>query len=136
MKYALDANVIVHYLRKELNVLSNFDNAAIRNCELIIPKVVDYEIRRGFSIYPAPRKETAYEILTQQCRISEIGHDVWDCAILVYMGLYHKRLTVGEMDILIAAFCLINDYTLVTNNTDDFININGLSLVDWTQPQL
>jgi len=52
----------------------------------------------------------------------------------VYKELYHKGFTVGELDILIAAFCLIHDLTLVTNNTKDFENINGLIIVDWTQP--
>ena len=44
--------------------------------------------------------------------------------------LYNK---VGDADILIAAFCLENDYTLVTNNTKDFVNIKGLLINDWTK---
>jgi len=51
----------------------------------------------------------------------------------VYAELYNKRLTVGENDIQIAAFCMHNNYTLVTNNTDDFKNITGLKFVDWTK---
>jgi len=39
------------------------------------------------------------------------------------------------LDILIGAFCIKNGYTLVTNNTDDFKNMNGIKLVDWTKPQ-
>ena len=33
---------------------------------------------------------------------------------------------------LIAAQCLQHNFTLVTNNTKDFINIPGISLADWT----
>ena len=52
----------------------------------------------------------------------------------VYTELYDKRLTVGEIDMLIAAFCLANDYTLVTSNTKDFENISGIKLADWSEP--
>lgn len=65
MNYALDTNTIIHYLRKEPNVLQNFDNAALQGSSFLIPKVVDYEIRRGFSIISAPKKEAAYQILTE-----------------------------------------------------------------------
>ena len=135
MDYVIDTNTIVHYLSKQSNVLRNFDDAAIRNCNLIIPKAVDYELRRGFSIYHAPKKEAAYNILIQQCTMGELNFNVWDCAVHIYTELYKKRLTVGDIDILIAAFCLVNDYILVTNNTRDFDNIKGIKLVDWAQMQ-
>ena len=57
MKYVLDTNTLVHYLRNEPNVQRNLDNAIIHGSKLIIPKAVDYELRRGFCIYPAPMKE-------------------------------------------------------------------------------
>ena len=60
--------------------------------------------------------------------------DIWGYAITIYADLYQKRFTVGEIDILIAAMCILNDYILVTNNTNDFKNVDGLKLVDWTQP--
>ena len=62
-----------------------------------------------------------------------MGDEFWAIATKIYAGLYNKHLTVGENDIQIAAFCLHNGYTLVTNNTDDFKNITGLELVDWTK---
>ena len=57
MKYALDTNILVHYLRNEPNVQHNLDAAIFCGSKLIIPKAVDYELRRGFCIYPAPKKE-------------------------------------------------------------------------------
>ena len=62
-----------------------------------------------------------------------MGDGYWFDATKVYAELYNRRLTVGENDIQIAAFCLYNNYTLVTNNADDFINVTGLQLVDWTK---
>jgi tRNA(fMet)-specific endonuclease VapC len=38
------------------------------------------------------------------------------------------------LDLLIAATALVHNFTLVTHNTRDFINIPGLRLTDWTVP--
>ena len=40
-------------------------------------------------------------------------------------------ITVGDDDIFIAAFCIANSYTLITRNTKDFANIQGLKLLNW-----
>lgn len=37
-------------------------------------------------------------------------------------------------DSQIAAVAAVNDMTLVTNNTKDFMAFSGLRLVDWTMP--
>ena len=135
MTYAFDTNIIIHYLRHNLNVQQNILNATMDGHDMVIPKMVDYELRRGFSISPSAKNETHYKTLLEQCKIAEVENTTWEHAIQIYTGLYHKRFTVGEMDILIAALCLANDYILVTANTKDFKNIEGLKIVDWTQPQ-
>jgi len=134
MNYVLDTNTVIYYLNNEVNVLNNFDIAVFNRCNLIIPKAVDYEIRRGFGVHPAKRKEAYYDVLIQLCVIGELSLDTWDCATRIYIDLYKKRFTVGEIDMLIGAYCLVNGYTLVTGNTKDFANMDGLKLVDWTKP--
>ena len=135
MVYALDTNIVIHYLRNHPNVHQNFNDAVMQGNDLVIPKVVDYEMRRGFRILHAPSKEAAYKILTCEgyCDVAEMDVYSWERAEHVYAELYHKGLTIGEMDILIAAFCRENDYTLVTNNTKHFENIDGLQLVNWVK---
>jgi predicted nucleic acid-binding protein len=136
MVYALDTNIIIHYLRDNPNVRQKMDSAMLRGDEIVIPNIVNYEIKRGFRTFSAPKKESAYRILTESngfCGIVEMGSNSWERAEKIYAELYRKRLTVGELDILIAAFCLENNCTLVTNNTKDFENIDGLSVVDWAK---
>ena len=133
MIFALDTNIVVKYLRNDPKVIQNFSDAILRRDDLVIPRYVEYEIRRGFRILPAPAKEAYYNTLTDKggrCKIIEMN--AWDRAVDVYAGLYGKKQTIGEIDILIAAICLKNAYTLVTNNTRHFENIDGLMLTDWT----
>ena len=134
MIYVLDTNIIIHYLRKEPNVRQNFRNAVVKNCDIIIPRVVDYELQRGFCIASATRQEANYKLLLQDCPIIEMDVPAWRYAARIYESLYRKGLTVGELDILIGAYCLAKGYPLVTNNTGHFINMDGLKLVDWTKP--
>jgi len=135
MKYALDTNIVFRYMKNELPLVQNVDDALAVNHKLYIPKMVDYEVRRGFKLMhqPSHRKELVYELLIQRCPVVEIDTIVWERAADVYKELYRKGFTVGELDILIAAICLTNDLILVTNNTKDFENIDGLVIIDWTQ---
>jgi len=61
----------------------------------------------------------------------DMGEGIWDIAKDIYVDLYRKGFTIGEIDILIASYCLQHNYTLITANTKDFINIQGLRLINW-----
>ena len=137
MNYALDTNIIIRYLRGEATVGQNLDDALVQKFKLYVPRVVDYEIRRGFDVMPVPslRKESAYKLLVQRCTVSIMDEVSWERAIKIYSEQRKKGFTVGELDILIGALCLVHGYVLVTNNTKHFQNISGLNLVDWTQTQ-
>ena len=135
MTYALDTNIVIRYLRHDPDVRRKLHDSVMSGDDLIIPKIVHYEIKRGFRILHAPSKEKAYGIfvgLDGCCDIAEIDEPSWERAESVYAALYRKGLTIGELDILIAAFCLDKGYTLITNNTKHFEVVDGLSIEDWS----
>ena len=136
MIYALDTNIVIRYLRNTPSVQQHFDEAIIKGDGLVIPKVADYEIRRGFRHKHTPNKEAAYNVLVSSndwCDIAEMDDESWERAEKVYTDLCRKGLSIGELDILIAAFCLVNGYTIVTNNTRHFRYVDGLDVTDWTE---
>src|SRR5882724_9715129 len=47
-------------------------------------------------------------------------------------ALLDQGLPPPGLDLLIAATALVHNFTLVTHNTQDFVNIPGLRLTDWT----
>ena len=132
MTFALDTNIVIRYLRNESIIIQNFRDAVAANHSITIPQVVDYEICRGFRLVAATRKQANYDLLLQNCTISEMDTTTWKQAEMIYENVYRKGFTVGEMDMLIAAYCVAHDCTLVTNNTKDFENIDKLLIVDWT----
>jgi predicted nucleic acid-binding protein len=134
MVYALDTNIVILYLHKEKNVFTKFHNVIMNNDDLVIPRIVHYELQRGFLTKHSPKMEDVYMKLigiTGCCEIAGMNEWAWTQAEQVYKGLYEKRLTVGELDILIAAICLENNYTLVTNNEKHFKDIDGLRYENW-----
>jgi len=133
MVFALDTNIIIRYLRNEPNVIKNFRNAVAANYDIVIPQAVDYEMCRGFRLVTATRKKANYDMLLQNCKIAKMDVPSWKRAETIYESLYRQGFTVGELDMLIAAYCLTHDSTLVTNNLKDFKNIGGLKIVDWTK---
>jgi len=134
MIYVLDANVIIDYLRENESVKMHFSQAVIDGYTLIIPRAVDYEVRRGLELLAATKKETIYTELSNssnRCKVVDMGEEIWAIAKQIYVALKRKSFTVGEIDILIGAFCLFHDYALITNNTKDFVNMGGIRLINW-----
>ena len=118
-------------MRGTQSVKANRDNAKKEGAHFIIPPFVNYEIRRGLIIKPVAAHKKAYDIICNNCSLEEMNADVWLRAAHIYAELYAKHFTVGDADILIAAFCIVNKYTLVTENTKDFEHIDKLQYVNW-----
>ena len=132
MAYALDTNTIIHLLQQTPTVITRRDAAVAKGMQLIIPPYVNFEILRGFQYVPAPTKEELYKDLCNHCPIEEMNAEVWLKAAALYGDLRRKKFTMGDADLLIAAFCIVNGYTLVTNNIRHFEVIDGLKIEDWT----
>ena len=76
MVYVLDTNTIIHYLRDNQTVINHLETAVENGHNIVIPHVVDYEIRRGYEVKPAPRKEAHYDILSKHmdfCTVASMG---------------------------------------------------------------
>ena len=132
MTYALDTNIIIDYLSGDPTVMIQFRNVAKNKIPMVIPSVVDYEVVRGFCHTKNVGKEATYRKMRLNCRTVEVNADIWKCAASIWATLRKTGYTVGDADILIAASCIVNGYTLVTHNAKDFENITGLPFVDWT----
>ena len=136
MIYALDTNTISNLLRGEGNVEMNFQHEIIQSGNFYtIPLIVVFEIKRWLLDKPSKQLQTfakQFDLLFNNIENkSEMPLTVWNKAAEIYISLKQKGQLVNEFDILIAAYCLINDYTLITRNVKDFKRIDGLNIVNW-----
>lgn len=57
--------------------------------------------------------------------------DVLEESVKIHVHLRKLRKPIEDADIFVAAFCIANDYTLATNNTKHFQNIDRLKIANW-----
>jgi len=131
MIFALDTNTLTYLLKKDPSVIRQATEAINGGNTLILPPIVDYEIQRGLL---AKRMETQllkYLAFRETIPIGVFSEEVWVGAARIYATLRQQGELIDEADILIASFCLVNDYTLVTNNIRHFERVDRLSIVNW-----
>jgi len=136
MTYVLDTNTVSYFLRGEGNVDGCFQHEIINaGNPYAIPYVVAYEIWRWLNDKPSGQSKLfvkQFEILFNNVQDkADMTASVWMKAVDVYIALKQKGQLIGDADILIAAYCIVNNYTLVTNNPGDFSRISGLNHVNW-----
>ena len=137
MKYLVDTNIVSELIKSDADerVLNYLE--AIHSSVLFLSVVTIGEIEFGIEKVKNSKKKAGlrqwlYEelLISFQDRIIDI-----DSEVMIEWGklsaLSRSRgLTLPIMDSLIAATCLVGEYTLITRNTKDFENIPGLDLIN------
>jgi len=136
MTYTLDTNTVSYFLRGEGNVRHHYNKEILQTGNpYAIPSAVVYEINRWLLYKPDKDKKNfgrEFNALFHNVRnTAEMSLDVWKKAAEIYIKLKSKGQLIGDADILIASYCLVNDHTLVTRNIGDFERIDGLKFVNW-----
>jgi len=136
MIYALDTNTISFLLRQDRNpeVVREFNEILNSGYSYVIPAICHYEISWHLIRKRATTQLNSLQTLYADSlkRIS-LGEKELFLASDIKVSLLEKNITLGknDADVLIAAECIANDYTLVTDNVSDFQRIDGLKFVNW-----
>jgi predicted nucleic acid-binding protein len=136
MIYALDTNIISYMLDDNDKIKNQINLITSNGHTLIIPATVDYEIRRGLLSKNYLKKLKKFEQLQQFINVGNFDLDVWRKAAEIYAILSKQGKPVGKSfdgDVFTAAYCVINDYTIITNNKRHFERIDKLKFEEWKQ---
>ena len=133
MTYALDTNIISLWLQRDAHIAERLNRALKQGNTVIIPPITYYEIRRGFKHKTAPGKEFAFSLMCKSYEVGEMNLAAWEVAADIYAYTRKAGKPVEDTDILIAAFCIVNNYTLITDNTRHFERVDGLQMVNWVE---
>jgi len=133
MTYVLDTNIMSYWIQKDNQIAEQINKVIKQGNEIIISPVTYYEIRRGFKHKAAPNKEFAFSIICKSYEIGEMNLAAWEKAADIYGKTRRAGNPIEDADILAAAFCIVNNYTLVTNNVKHFKGIDNLNIINWVQ---
>ena len=133
MIYALDTNIISYILNGNTDLEGKVNAVTSTGNKVVIPLMVYYEARRGLLANKAVNKLRIFERLCAKLNVNNLTKTDMSIA----SDLYAKRKRTGTMmddgDLLIAAQCVTNNYTLITNNEKHFMDIDGLSMENWLE---
>jgi predicted nucleic acid-binding protein len=129
--YALDTNIVSYFLRKDQKIRERLEFELNKGNEVTIPPVVYFEVKRGLLAVNSLQKTAAFEKLCSEIDIGLIEKRTLDVAAEIYADLRRHGRIIDDADLLIAASCMQNGFTLVTNNVRHFANVTGLEFVNW-----
>ncbi len=128
----LDSSTLIHYLRGVPTVVRRFQECSRR--DLRIPSIVAYEIAYGALQSRVARHRSAVSGLLGAIAQVPFDGSVANEAAGIRVDLESRGLTIGPVDLLIAATARSRGAVLVTSNTREFRRVKNLRLVDWALP--
>lgn len=104
----------------------------IQGKEVFINGISYYEVKRGLLAANATTKLSIFDEICKKFGIILLDNKaIFDKASEIYADLKQRGELIGDADILIAAMTLTQNLVLVSDNTDHFQRINGITLENW-----
>ena len=131
MKFLLDSNICIHFLRGKYNIIEKLNEVGIDNCA--ISEITLAELVFGAEKSDNPKKNhKLIEKFIGQLSILPIFD-----AIQTY-GKEKARLQsegkmISDFDLLIGCTSIENDLIMVTENIKEFDRIKGIRIENWVK---
>ena len=131
MKFLLDSNIWIHFLRGKYNIIEKLNEVGIDNCA--ISEITLAELVFGAEKSDNPKKNhKLIEKFIGQLSILPIFD-----AIQTY-GKEKARLQsegkmISDFDLLIGCTSIENDLIMVTENIKEFDRIKGIRIENWVK---
>ena len=131
MKYLLDTNICIFYMKGLYNLKEKINTIGSENC--YVSEIILAELKFGVENSERKKKnKEALDIFINGIKIVPIYNSL-DFYAIEKARLRKKRNTVDDFDLLIGASAVSNNMMLVTNNIKHFKNIENIEIQDWTQ---
>lgn len=129
----VDTDTLSFYFRRHPEVTAKLDKYLNEVGEINISVMTYYEVLNGLYFKDAKGQLARFEDFVAANQVMPLTDKVAKKAAVIYADLRKKGKTVGHHDILIASTAIVHDMKLVSNNTKDFKNIEGLDLDNWAR---
>ena len=136
MTLALDTNIVVDVLRRTRpHLRDRLLEARAEGRPIVISAMVLNELAFGAFVSGQPDRQLArVDAFLSVYEIEPFTAEDALTSARIRAELQRKGASIGAFDTLIAGQALAREWTLVTANVRDFIRVEGLTLLDWSDP--
>ena len=129
--YLIDTNTCIYYIKGKFDLKTKFEKVNPDNC--FISEITLAELK--FGVENSEKKEKNQKVLDNfltGVKIVPIFHSL-DLYAKEKAHLRKTGTPLDDFDLLIGVTSITHNLTMVTNNTDHFKRIKGITLEDWTK---
>ena len=133
MNYLLDTNIVSAFVNQNQKIRDKLQDVDIRKQNIYISCISFYEVKRGLLYVNATRKLSTFNRFCQKVTILFLDNlEIIEKAIEIHIDLRRRGRPIQDGDILIAATAIINNLTLVSNDSD-LSRVEGINLENWLE---
>lgn len=131
MKYLLDTNICIYFLKGKYGLKDKFDEIGFDN--LYISEITVAELKYGAekSNYPEKNRQVIQKLSGQFKQIPIFNS--LDIFAKEKARLKKEGKPIDDFDLLIGATAIANDMILVTNNEKHFDRLMKIEIDNWTK---
>lgn len=129
--YMLDTNILVYAIRHPNDIINDKLAEHVAN-DIFISSITYGELEYGVCKSAAPEQNRiALRKLLSGIPILEFDWIAAEHFGDIFADLERRGQRIGDRDMLIAAHARSLAFTLITNNTGEFVRVKGLHVEDW-----
>lgn len=130
MKYLLDTDIVINFLKGDINIVKAMTQVSLEDVGISV--ITRGEIKVGMNFQDKRSKEfKGNEAFLKKVLVVEFNIKSSDIFGKIKANLLKSGRIISDLDIQIASVAIANDLILVTNNTKDFSRIKDLQLINW-----
>ena len=129
MKYLIDTDWATDHLRQVGTVSRRWENLAPEGLALSIVSLAEIYEGVYYSRDPARSEEVLNQFLDPDLEIFTIDEKTCQLFSRERGRLRQQGMSIGDMDLFIAATCLQHNLTLLSNNRRHFELVDGLEII-------
>lgn len=131
--YLLDTNIIVHHQRGYFNLLAYLSGHGISISDCYISEITSIELLIGdeLFIHKGGRPKVSADQLIDLFNVLPISPVIETFVKEKCRLQFAGTPQTNNFDLLIGCTAVVHDMTMVTDNIDDFKNIQGIKIENW-----
>ena len=131
MKYLLDTNICIYFLKGKFGLVETFDKIGFDN--LYISEITIAELKFGAAKSDKPEKnKLVINLLANKFKQIPIFNSL-DIFAVEKARLRNEGNIVDDFDLLIGSTAIANEMILVTNNEKHFNRLKNIQIENWTK---